>query len=330
MHRLARHLAACAEEAGVTIHRGVRVSAIRPHEQSSATPQWRLEGVGGKAALHDTPEAIAAAATHNTLAEADVVLVTDASCSFSGWHRASAGVAEAAPLLARAVQSRARVALFGVMVAFEKATGVPDDALVVDDGGPLWYAMRSESKPGLNAGAAHECWTLLSTPAFAVQEISGTTMQDPVTGAFRPQENGYLTAEGGPSLAVLHAFQAAVLAKYGIETPRCFFWQGQRWGSAFPAPRGASYSVHAAEGQFSVCEEEGNALRREVLGVQYQVNLPTLSQSALPDTDMQDFFMDQVQGIYYASDFTSPRAPGVEASVLAGRNAARFIASQYR
>ena len=53
--------------------------------------QWVLEGVGGEAAYHDTREEVAAAAEHSELCRADVLMVTDASCTFESWHRASAG-----------------------------------------------------------------------------------------------------------------------------------------------------------------------------------------------------------------------------------------------
>jgi len=93
---------------------------------------------------------------------------------------------------------------------------------------PLWFAACSHSKPGFpNTHNQHanatsiakhehehehehnadtgtptdpECWTLVSTPTFAVEEITETTLRDPVTGAFRPQENGYLNSGPGPKL----------------------------------------------------------------------------------------------------------------------------------
>jgi len=53
----------------------------------------------------------------------------------------------------------------------------------------LWFAARSASKTGLanSTGGGVECWTLVSTAAYAVAEIERVPMQDPVSGAFRPQ-----------------------------------------------------------------------------------------------------------------------------------------------
>ena len=44
---------------------------------------------------------------------------------------------------------------------------------------------------------APDCWTLVSTPGFAFNEIKTTTMQDEATGAFKPQEDGYLNTVPG-------------------------------------------------------------------------------------------------------------------------------------
>jgi len=53
----------------------------------------------------------------------------------------------------------------------------------------LWFATRSASKMGLaNAIVSGvECWTLVSTAAYAVAEIERVPMQDPVSGALSPQ-----------------------------------------------------------------------------------------------------------------------------------------------
>ena len=81
-------------------------------------------------------------------------------------HNAPPGVAAAAPQLAEAVRSRARVPLFTAMVAFEHEIELPAlDAFVVEGslGSPLWFAARTRSKPGLEKTSSCDCWTLVWT-----------------------------------------------------------------------------------------------------------------------------------------------------------------------
>ena len=63
------------------------------------------------------------------------------------------------------------------------------------------FAARTASKPGLGQSTTTtaradsraattttvECWTVVSSPSFAVSEIRAEPMQDAVTGAFKPQ-----------------------------------------------------------------------------------------------------------------------------------------------
>eukprot|EP00873_Tetraselmis_striata_P039359 jgi/Tetstr1/459623/TSEL_000446.t1 len=327
MHRVARCVAKDAVAAGAELHAGVRAASI----ERLPAGGWRLHGVGGDAAYHDTPESVAAGAAHRLLAEVDVVLLTDASASFEGWHRASAGVAVVAPAMAAAVQSRARVPLFTAMVAFVAPLHTPLDAFAHGgDGGssPLWYAARSASKPGLNAAGTPDCWTLVSTPAFAAAEIQGTQMQDPATGAFRPQEDGYLNGAGGPAEALLAAFLEAL--GRSAAPPARLYLQGQRWGSAFPAPV-SRFSSTSTPGEYLATEHAGvGGSRVEVAGVVYETATPDLRPpeggGAEGRPGEQDFFMDTELGLYYASDFCSTRVPGVEAAVLSGLDAAEHIA----
>jgi predicted NAD/FAD-dependent oxidoreductase len=325
MHRVAHRLAERAVSAGVTLHKGVRVSSLQAGGDGS---RWILRGVGGEAAFHDTAETVAAAAETRLLAEADVVVLTDASCSFEGWHRASAGIATVAPDMAAAIRSRARVPLFTAMAAFESHVSTDLDAFVVcaDLDSPLWYASRSASKPGLRFDTGTpDCWTLVSRPAFAASEIQGTEMQDPHTGAFRPQEDAYLNGRDGPAERLVSAFEAAL---GGQPLGKPTYLQGQRWGSAFPAPVRQFASV-AAAGQYRSVEEAGvGGSRVEVMGVTYETATPDLrptpGASATRDGE-QDFFMDTAAGLYYASDFCSTRLPGVEAAVLSALDAAEHI-----
>ena len=91
----------------------------------------------------------------------------------------------------------------------------------------VWFASRTRSKPGYDDGdssatggaAPHrssevDCWNLVSSPGFAVAEISAVEMQDPVTGAFRPQNEGYL--KHGPCQALLRTFFAKLSEAYGV------------------------------------------------------------------------------------------------------------------
>ena len=111
-------------------------------------------------------------------------------------------------------------------------------------------AAVSESKPGFPTGddSDTECWTLISTPSFAVDEVRETTMRDPVTGAFRPQENGYLNSIPGP--AQRDAFFNLV-RRYldGGDLPKTVYLQAQRWGSGLPIDP----DIVAAEDIHEIC-----------------------------------------------------------------------------
>ena len=139
MHMLPRRLlAACADT--LTVRRGVRVAGMR----READGTWSLLGVSGSAAYHDTADAAARQAEHAVLGTYDLVLLTDVSSSFGGWHRASAGVPEA---MAARVRDRVRVPLFSCMVAFARPLGLPLDGITCGGGGGgLWFAARSQSK----------------------------------------------------------------------------------------------------------------------------------------------------------------------------------------
>ena len=224
MHMLPRRiLDACG--AAVRVERGVRVAGMRratgapfaapsdaPPTAPSGAPVWELLGVSGPAAFHDTSEAMASRAAPSVLGSFDLVVLTDVSSSFGGWHRASAGVPDA---FARRVRERVRVPLFAAMVAFDAPLRLPLDGLTFPSGSGLWFASRTQSKPGLAGaagGGARECWTLISTPAFACDELVAEPMQDAATGAFKPQEDAYLNS--GPAPAGIHAHESsAVLAR---------------------------------------------------------------------------------------------------------------------
>ena len=162
------------------------------------------------------------------LGEFDAVIVTDASAAQESWHRASAGLPEAFLAMSKRVQDRVRVAMFTAIVAFEARVPVDFDASSFAGAEGLWFAARTNSKPGFEA-LEKECWTLVSTPAWAAAEVERVPMRDPATGAFIPQSAEVLEA---PARALLDAFAAAV----GAPLPPHTYLHAQRWGSAFPAP----------------------------------------------------------------------------------------------
>jgi len=203
MQQLPRALLA---NSGAAVERGTRVCSIARTESGA----WALRGTRGLGALHDTSNAVAQQTADASLGEFDVVLLTDASSSLGGWHRASANLSTGGPTTSEAdaaaadaavarVRSRVRVPLFTALVTLSQPIGDPDgvplDAFsVVGGGSPLWFAARSQSKPGIPRGGA-ECWTLVSTPHYAVGQIEATPMQEPTTGAFLPQEEVSIRAQ---------------------------------------------------------------------------------------------------------------------------------------
>jgi predicted NAD/FAD-dependent oxidoreductase len=308
----------------VVIHRGVRVSGMRRNATDDA---WEVLGVQGEAAFHDTAEAEAAVASAVVLGEFDAVLLTDASSAFGDWHRASAGVPAE---FAKSVRHRVRVPLFACMVAFDEPLGLPHDGMTFGSAatdGVLWWAGKSDSKPGLHECKQCECWTLVSTPRFAVEEITAVPMQDPLTGAFKPQEDSYLNSGPAPALLSAFAEQVGGLRPAGSpELPRVVYLQGQRWGSGLPAPA-------AIGGRDDLGRGAGTA---SVMGVEYERNVPPLvydrparsgSSSAVEDVD---YLADDALRLYYAGDFTSRRAPGFEAAALAGLDVAQHMTATLR
>mmetsp|Transcript_8628 Transcript_8628/g.25960 ORF Transcript_8628/g.25960 Transcript_8628/m.25960 type:complete len:437 (+) Transcript_8628:235-1545(+) len=282
------------------LRRGVRVGSVSRAEDG----RWSLAGVGGEAAIHDSAvasAAVEAARAADGLGAFDVVLVTDASAAQEGWHRASAGLPESfLRNAAKRVADRVRIVLFTAMVAFERPVALDLDALTADGGSALWFAARTNSKPGL-AAVASDCWTLVSTPAYAAAEIERVPMRD-ASGAFVPQSAEVLR---GPAEALLKAFEARVGA-----LPEHTYLHAQRWGSAFPSPAG------------------GEA--REIAGTRYDAS----DVSAFADnfggatTDVADDFCDGGDGLFYAGDFCSPRPPGVEAAALSALHASTRIAER--
>ena len=290
----------------VIFHKGTRVTNVQRH---STNQTWDLYTVQGNAAYHDTKEQ--SSSTEETILGSDfnVVIFTDISSAFESWHKASAGIPNS--FRQKIPHQRPRIPLFSCMVAFEKPIGdkIPYDAFTVSDSTSiLWFAARSDSKPGFPRHST-ECWTLISTPSYAVQQISETTMRDPTTGAFRPQENEYLNTVPGPEL--LEAF-IDVVRSYLPEIPSVIYLQAQRWGSGLPAPD----SIESSD-------------LEEICGTTYvkSLNSSLVYQTTKDDKDSErkDFVADDELGLYYAGDFCSHRNPGFEAAALSGLDVAKHI-----
>jgi predicted NAD/FAD-dependent oxidoreductase len=298
MHMLPRKI---LHSSGAQVHRGTRVSSV--HRKGD---RWELRGTKGVAAYHDTKESTARQEAALILAEADAVVFTDISSASESWHRASAGIPRT---LRELIPEKARLPLFTCMVALsEPVSGwVPFDGFTVGGGSHLWFAARSQSKPGFPQNGA-ECWTLVSTAAFAAKQISETTMRDPVTGEFRPQENNYLNTVPGPAL--FNAFLDAVNQYLPPSTslPKAIFLQGQRWGSGLPIPEDLV-------GRFD-----------EILGTKYCSELKSsLVFERSFASASKDYIADDLLQLYYAGDFCSFRNPGFEAAALSGVHVANHI-----
>ena len=246
MNQISRHLCAQSVQLGAVVRSGTRVSGTRPCS-SGSTKKWKLFGTTGLPAFHDTKvfeSTVVPSDPSVSLGEFDVVIYTDPSSSFEAWHRASAGACEAAPEMAEIIRKRPRVPLFTAMVTLESfsATIFPYDCAVFDSG-PVWYACRNKAKPGFYCD--RECWTLVSTPAFAVDQISEVPMVavavDSNKKTFLPQENSYLNRSGGPASVLCESFLDYITAGPSSSSssashnrPKVLYLQGQRWGSAVP------------------------------------------------------------------------------------------------
>ena len=287
--------------------RGVRVGAV-----ARAGDRWALSGVGGEAAIHDSTlksSDVEAARAAAALGEFDAVIVTDASAAQESWHRASAGLPEAFLAMSKRVRDRVRVAMFTAIVAFEAPVPGAFDASSFQGAGGLWFAAKTNSKPGFES-LEKECWTLVSTPAWAAAEVERVPMRDPATGAFIPQSAEVLEA---PARALLDAFAAAI----GAPLPAHTYLHAQRWGSAMPAPL-----THGrdADGRSDATKDE--------LGTAFDAS-STEQFAGLGGAEgagSADFVDGGDLNLYYAGDFCSPRPPGVVAAALSGKHAAEACA----
>lgn len=313
MHTLPQGLIDRACETGfVNVFNGVRISDI---EHDAGTNRWILSGASGEAAYHDSSTTSKKITTMppGDSKQYDVVLLTDiSSTSFGTWHRASANVPKK---FADKVKQRlsARVPLFSAMVAYE--TPVPTDASTItfSDDPTIWFASRSKHKPGLGS-LSKDCWTLISTPEYAMQQIEETPMQDPSTGAFVPQGKDYLSLVPGPDLE--RAFRDALLQSNEChldELQRASYIHAQRWGSALPA-------------------FEGDPKKMKVIGgVTYDSTKSSLAptEKASLNHDTLNFVVDEHYKLIQAGDMVSVYTPGFEAAALSGADAAAYIVKNF-
>ncbi len=337
MHLLPRKI---LESSRTIVHKGARVSCVTSRTIESGDSNnnkkcvWDLTTTIGAAAFHDTKESDAKEALKRAKKEVtdttapastidastitriivhrgfDAVVFTDISSSSESWHRASAGIP---PSFTAKLPRKLRLPLFSCMIALEAPVRdkLPCDAFVVKSSksSPLWFAAASNSKPGFPSGAsaAAECWTLISTPSFAVDEIRETTMRDPVTGAFRPQENDYLNRIPGPMLTKAF-FDLIQPYLGGNKPPQTVYSQTQRWGSGLPIDpeKVAPEHVH------------------EICGTTYASTVKGSLVYSSPHSP-QNFVADDTIGLYYGGDFCSNLNPGFEAAALSGLDLAKHI-----
>mmetsp|Transcript_35123 Transcript_35123/g.74160 ORF Transcript_35123/g.74160 Transcript_35123/m.74160 type:complete len:466 (-) Transcript_35123:137-1534(-) len=322
LENVQKHISESSSSSSLRVFTGTRVANLEQCDLSSTRPRWKLHGTSGTAAFHDTPEQIARQNNRNAfLGEEngyDAIILTDVSSSFGQWHRASAGVPEE---FAKRVRQRvgARVPLFSAMIAFDTNSNIPFDASSFDH--PIvWFAAKSNSKPGMEE-LQKECWTIVSTPEYAMDKIEETPMQDPKTGEFIPQSNDYLTTVPGPDL--YKAFESIVCQKDGIlgenaldKLPEVVYMDAQRWGSALPCHR------HL---------KSDSGTRRVISGVPYDAGRFALAPTKNDRQQNNDegrslsFLMDESLMLFQAGDMMSCYTPGLEGAVLSGSDAAECL-----
>ncbi|KAG7351830.1 NADP-binding Rossmann-like domain containing protein [Nitzschia inconspicua] len=318
MHRLPRKI---LQDSAAIVHSRTRVARVERNDNEAG--RWDIHIVTGNAAYHDTKEKEATGVSAVRFdKDFDAVIFTDVSSASDIWHRASAGIPDE---FRHQLPPKVRIPLFSCMVALEGSSigdQIPFDAFTTASSSDvLWFAAKSKSKPGFPSDDNHECWTLISTPSYAVQQVKETTMRDPVTGEFQPQESDYLNSIPGPALVeaffdVVRAQIATTHSDNKFEPPNIVYLQAQRWGSGLPAPETITTDV------------------QDICGTRYAATLtsslvyqppPSAAVVGGDSSLVQDFVMDDTLGLYYAGDFCSHRNPGFEAAALSGLNVAKYI-----
>lgn len=329
---------------------GTRVAKL----QRLSNNKWKLYGNCGITAYHDTPEQIIQQQQQQEQQQQrtetyedgkivlgdesgyDIIILTDISSSFESWHRASAGVPSS---FASSVRERvgARVPLFTTMIAYDTPqTKITFDAVSFIDHPIIWFAAKSNSKPGMmqimqeqhNSGVEvvatstttttaiennYECWTIVSTPEYAMIQIESTPMQNEKTGEFIPQSRDYLTSVPGPEMVT--AFESVLLSNYpniGPSLPKIVHLDAQRWGSALPCAR--QLTIHSLT-------------RKVISGVPYDSGRYPLAPTTMDRHKSElSYLADESLMLFQAGDMMSSFTPGFEGAALSGCDVAERVA----
>jgi hypothetical protein len=335
---------------------GTRIAKL----QRLTNNKWKLVGTCGIAAYHDTPEHIVQQQLkqqqqqqqtdedgHTVLGDEsgyDIVILTDISSSFESWHRASAGVPSSFTLSVRE-RVNARVPLFTTMIAYNTPqSSIPFDAISFIDHPIIWFAAKSNSKPGMMLlqeqqnvhndnevtvttpttteamNNNYECWTIVSTPDYAMKQIESTPMQNEKTGEFIPQSKDYLTSVPGPEMVT--AFESILLTNYPYNIcpslPKIVHLDAQRWGSALPCARQLTIQ---------------SATRKVISGVPYDsgryplapTKMERLHHESNNDQSLLSYLADESMMLFQAGDMMSSFTPGFEGAALSGCDVAERV-----
>ena len=304
---------------------------------------WSLSGIfADEAVFHDTSENKARKATSGCLSDGklyDAVVLTDiSSTTFESWHRASANIPADLEFV-KEVKKRVgpRVPLFSCLIAFDTPLPIDIDAISFDGSNgcetPLWYACRTNHKPGFSnkqsdVALSKDCWTIVSTPRYAMQKISDTPMQDPNTGQFIPQSKDYLLSVPGPELeaafksALLNADKESSLYVSEGDMPETFYLDAQRWGSAMPS--------HRDRRKINIDKDPSSSIEG-LSGVAYDSRRAPLSPSKIENQGNKElsYVADRDLMIVQAGDMVSNITPGFESAAISGMEAAEFLLEEF-
>jgi predicted NAD/FAD-dependent oxidoreductase len=185
-----------------------------------------------------------------------------------------------------------RVPLISATITFSGKLPVSIDAasLVHDD---LWFAARMNSKPGL-AGIRRECWTLISTPTYAMKQIQLKAKDDPNVDAIFQADSEYL--KFGAATDLERAFRQVLLSGcFGPcneeELPVTLYRNAKLWASAMPSGR-----------------HDGDHLK-------YNYPMPDLAPTRKV-REGDNFVLDKDHQLLLAGDMVSIYSPGLEAAAL--------------
>ena len=247
--------------------------------RSAKTRSWRVMGVDVGRKRVDAKEA-AAKMGERDLGSFDAVVVTDVMCATSGTQGSCAltlegedgdgdgsdsdGSDSVAAACWREMSALPPQSLFSLMIAFPTPlTGPQFDAAVVEDSDVVHFLSRDSSKPGRGRDDGVECWTAVSTEAFAREMVARAPLS--VDGKYNPQTAEYL-AQITPTMRdeVLRLLRGSCGGgTHGVgagSVPAPVHVASQRWGNAFPSTPIASggggsgpWFAHDATRAFAAC-----------------------------------------------------------------------------